>query len=65
MIGAFDIAGLVCTSRGRYHWIGAHRDNTAGTWLLDVFRRAYGEVVTVAFCDHPTAAPLLQQADLH
>jgi mannosyl-3-phosphoglycerate phosphatase len=64
LITALDLAGLVCTSRGRHHWIGVNRYDAAGTHLRGLFRRAFGEVVTVAFCDHATATPLLHQADI-
>jgi len=57
-------AGLECTSRGVFHHVGAvHRD--LGIQLLRrLYRQTFGDVVTVAFGDHRSAAPLLRQADI-
>ena len=61
---ALRAAGLDCTSRGRYHYVGAIRRDLGGQFLRGLYRRAFGEVVTVAFGDHRSAAPLLRQADV-
>ena len=57
-------AGLDCISRGRYHQVGAWRRDLGGQFLRGLYRRAFGEIVTVAFGDHRSAEPLLRQADL-
>jgi mannosyl-3-phosphoglycerate phosphatase len=57
-------AGLDCTSRGRYQHVGAIRRDFGGQFLRGLYRRAFGEVVTVAFGDHRSAVPLLRQADV-
>jgi mannosyl-3-phosphoglycerate phosphatase len=57
-------AGLECTNRGRYHHVGAIRRDIGGRFLLGLYRRMFGELVTVAFGDHGSAVPLLRQADV-
>ena len=61
---ALRAAGLDCTSRGRYHHVGAIRRDIGGQFLRGLYRRAFGEVMTVAFGDHGSAAPLLRHADV-
>lgn len=63
MVKALRAAGLDCTVRRRFHHVGAIRRHT-GQFLLGLYRRAYGEVVTVAFGDHESALPLLRYADI-
>jgi mannosyl-3-phosphoglycerate phosphatase len=63
-VKALRAAGLDCTTRRRYHQVGALRRDTGGQFLLGLYRRAYGEVVTVAFGDHESAASLLRHADI-
>jgi mannosyl-3-phosphoglycerate phosphatase len=61
---ALRAAGFDCTSRGDLHHVGALRRDVAGQFLCDLYRRAYGELVTVAFGDHRGAARLLRHADV-
>ncbi|MEP7306129.1 MAG: hypothetical protein ABJA98_11485 [Acidobacteriota bacterium] len=61
---ALRAAGLDCTSRGAYHHVGAVHRDLGIQWLRRLYRRAFGEVVTVAFGDHRGAAPLLRHADI-
>ena len=61
---ALRAAGLDCTSRGQYHYVGASYPDLGSQFLRDLYRRAFGEVVTVAFGDHRGAAPLLRHADV-
>ncbi len=56
--------GLECTSRGRYYHLGSNRLGIGAQFLRGLYRRAFGEVMTVAFGDHGSAAPLLRQADI-
>jgi mannosyl-3-phosphoglycerate phosphatase len=58
---ALNATGLDCTSRGRYHYAGANcRDGVQ--FLRGLYRRAFGDVITVAFGDHGSAVPLLLHA---
>lgn len=61
---ALGAAGLGCTSRGRYHHVGAIRRDIGGQFLRGLYRREFGEVVTVAFGDHRGAGQLLRHADI-
>lgn len=61
---ALRAAGLVCTSRGRYHLLGACHHDVGSHFVRDLYRRAFGQVPTVAFGDHASAAPLLRHADV-
>lgn len=61
---ALRAAGLECTSRGRYHHVGAIRRENGDQFLRGLYRRAFGKVVTVAFGDHESAVPLLRHADV-
>jgi mannosyl-3-phosphoglycerate phosphatase family protein len=61
---ALRAAGLDGSSRGRYHHVGALRRDIGGQFLLDLYRRAFGEVMTVAFGDHRSTVPLLRHADV-
>jgi hypothetical protein len=44
--------------------VGAIRRDIGGYFLRGLFRRAFGEIVTVAFADRESAVPLLVHADL-
>jgi mannosyl-3-phosphoglycerate phosphatase family protein len=57
-------AGFVCTSRGRYHLLGACHHDVGGHFIRGLYRRAFGQVPTIAFGDHGSAAPLLRHADV-
>ena len=61
---ALRAAGLDCISRGRYDHVGAWRRDLGSQFLRGLYRRAFGDIVTVAFGDHRSAGPLLRQADL-
>jgi mannosyl-3-phosphoglycerate phosphatase len=56
--------GLDCTSRGRYYHVGLTRYAPGLRLLQGLYRRVYGETITVAFGDHAGAAPLLRRADV-
>lgn len=64
LLKALRAAGLDCTSRGRYHYAGAVHREIGGRFLRGLYRRAFGEVVTVAFGDNRSAVPILRQADI-
>lgn len=57
-------AGIDCTSRGRYHHTGTIASDIASRFLCGLYRRAFGEVLTVAFGDHASTVPLLRHADV-
>jgi mannosyl-3-phosphoglycerate phosphatase len=57
-------AGLDCTSRGAYHHLGSVRRDPGMQFLRGLYRRVFGDVVTVAFGDHQGAAELLRHADV-
>jgi mannosyl-3-phosphoglycerate phosphatase len=56
--------GLGYISRGRYYHAGMIRQDVGERFLCDLYRREFGEVMTIAFGDHSSAAPLLRQADV-
>ena len=64
LLKALRSTGLDSTSHGRHHHVGATRRDVGGYFLRGLFRRAFGDVVTVAFADCETAVPLLVYADV-
>jgi mannosyl-3-phosphoglycerate phosphatase len=64
LVKALRAAGFGCTCRGRYHHVGALHHDVSSHFLRGLFRRAFGQVVTVAFGDHRGAASLLRHADI-
>ena len=61
---ALRVAGLECTSRGRYEHVGAFHRDLGGQFLRSLYKHARGDVLTVAFGDSRGAAPLLRHADV-
>jgi mannosyl-3-phosphoglycerate phosphatase len=61
---ALRAADLTCTRRGAYYHVGAIHREHAGRFLGGLYRRAFGQVVTVAFADHRGATPLLRSAEM-
>ncbi len=59
-----NAGGLECTSRGRYHFVGAICPDEGGRCLRALYRRAFGEIAIVAFGDHGSATTLLRRADV-
>jgi len=65
LLKALRTAGLGCTSRGRYHYVGAIRRGLGERFLRGLYTQLLGgDIVTVAFGDHSSALPLLRQADV-
>lgn len=64
LLRALRAAGLESTAGGRHHHLGAIRRDVGGYFLRGLFRRAFGDVLTVAFGDRETAVPLLVHADV-
>ncbi len=57
-------AGLTWITRGRYDHVSANHRDTAYVFLHGLYRRTFGEVVSVAFGDHAGAVPLLRHVDI-
>jgi mannosyl-3-phosphoglycerate phosphatase len=64
LIKALRAAGFSCACRGRYYHVGALHHDVGSHFLRGLFRRAFGQVVTVAFGDHRSTASLLRHADI-
>jgi mannosyl-3-phosphoglycerate phosphatase len=64
LVRALNAAGFECSNRGRYHLVGTVRHGFGGQFLRALYRRAFPEIVMVAFGDHQSAVPLLRQSDL-
>jgi len=64
LLKALRSAGFACTCRGRYYHVGAQHHQLSGHFLRGLYRRAFGQVTTIAFGDHESAAPLLRHADV-
>jgi mannosyl-3-phosphoglycerate phosphatase len=64
LLKALRAAGFVSTIHARHYQVGASRRDLGGYFLRGLFRRAFGEVVMVAFGDRESAVPLLVHADV-
>ena len=64
LLKSLRAAGLETTPCARHHHLGAIRRDIGGYFLRGLFRRAFGDVLTVAFGDRETAVPLLVHADV-
>jgi mannosyl-3-phosphoglycerate phosphatase len=64
LLKALRAAGCVGTTHARHYQVGASRRDLGGYFLRGLFRRAFGEVVMVAFGDRESAVPLLVHADV-
>ena len=62
-----ELRGLRCSAGGRfYHLLGIHDKGQACRYLIDCYRRHYGEacrVVTIALGDSENDLPMLAQSD--
>jgi mannosyl-3-phosphoglycerate phosphatase len=51
LFGALRAVRIHCTTRGSYHYAGTVRRDVAAQFLSRLYRRAFGEVETIAFGD--------------
>ena len=64
LLKALRAVGLESAPCGRHHHLAAIRRDIGGYLLRGLFRRAFGDVLTVAFGDRESAIPLLVHADV-